>query len=157
MMAYVGIPVLCSRLIDLGVLDHGMPHFVMPVDLYDGNGSTISLRLPYELMPDLLHLRNWDYKMNDRIQHSLDFENLYFISVFHYHGIPDLIDKYSLDVEAANDRHYEFSVATGLRICKQLHRHPKALVAALKDYLRSYGGGALEDMIYGKSSSTFHF
>lgn len=157
LMAYIGMPLLCHRLVKLGILVDGKPHFTIPVTLHPGDGSRLNLQLPYEIIPELEQLKLSDDLLTERHRYPLDYDKLYFLSAFHYKGHPELIGKYSLDVEEANDRHYEFSVATGEQLCRQLYYHPRALPAALMMYLRQNKGWALESLIRSRADATFHY
>lgn len=153
-MAQSGFPVLCSRLVEMGILEDGKAHFVVPVTLYPGKES---LLLPYEFLPELTQLRSDKCEINEPDRHMLGLDRLYYVTTYHYRGHRELIDYYSLDVEDANDRHYQFSRAAGEQICRQLYYHPRALLAALEMYYRNHGGPALEKLIRGKASATFHY
>lgn len=157
LMAFIGMPLLCHRLVKLGILADGKPHFTIPVTLHPGDGSRLNLQLPYDIIPELEQLKLSDHWLTERKRYSLDYDNLYFLSAFHYKGHPELIGVYSLDVEEAHDRHYEFSVATGEQLCRQLNYHPRALPAALMMYLKQRNGWALESLIHGRSDATFHY
>lgn len=157
LMAHIGMPILCHRLVELRILEDGKPHFTIPVDLHPGDGTHINLQLPYEIIPELEQLKLYDYQLTVQDQLSLDFERLYFLSTFHYKNHPEVISLYSLDVEAANDRHYQFSKATAEQICILRRDHPKAIGRVLRDYLACNGGPALERLIYGRASATFHY
>lgn len=157
--ARVFIPLLVSNLAQLEYAPPQGPTFLVPVDLVWGNDSKLTepLKLPYELLPILTHLRSPRERMNDTIRHSLDFQNLYFVTVHHHKYFPDLIHHYSLDVEAANDRHYIFSEEAAQKLVQQLHEHPKALIRGLMYYLKSHGGAALERLVSAFSSETFSY
>lgn len=156
-MASVGVPLLCSRLVELGILEDGQPHFVVPVELFTGNGKRLMLKLPYEILPDLAHMRKYDYQMNDSVRTSLGFDRLYFVTTYHYHDAPELIDYYSLDVEEAHDRHYRFTPSALAPILASHGYHPKAAGAFFQNYYKSAGGPALEKLIYRISGGTFHY
>ena len=115
------------------------------------------LMLPYELLPELEHLRNNQHKMNSQKRIALDLEHLYFLTTYHYRNAPDLIDFYSLDVESANDSHFQFSEEASVHICEQLGFKPNAIGAALSTYLKKYGGPALESLIKKFATKEFHY
>ena len=158
--ARVCIPLLVSSLVQLDYAPPQGPAFLMPVELIWGfhqeEKLTEALKLPYELLPLLTHLRSPRERMNDTVRHSLDFQNLYFVTIHHHKYFPDLIDHYSLDVEDAHDRHYTFSEEAAQALIRHFHEHPKALIRGLKDYLRGHGGPALERLV-GAVSSEHHF
>lgn len=56
-MAEIGIPILCSNLVELGFLEDHKPHFVIPVELHSMHQEKYRLKLPYELLPLLEKLR----------------------------------------------------------------------------------------------------
>ena len=156
-MAEIGIPLLCSNLVELGFLEDQKPHFVIPVELQCMHQEKYQLKLPYELLPDLTHLRSKKHEMNDQRRISLDLERVYYLTVHHYHNMPELIDFYSLDVELADDSHYEFSEEKAGRLCRKLGFKPVALGAALSTYLREHGGAALEALVRSVADKEFHY
>ena len=153
-MALIGIPVLCSRLVEMGILEDGKPHFVVPVTLYPGKEC---LQLPYEFLPELINLRSDKHSINEANKNMLGLDRLYYVTIYHYKDHRELIDYYSLDVEDAHDRHYHFSKAVGEEICRELDYHPRALLAALNTYYRNHGGQALERLIQKRAFETFHY
>ena len=157
--AKVFIPLLVSNLTQLEYAPPQGPTFLVPVELVWGNYHklTESLKLPYELLPILTPLRSPRERMNETICHSLDFQNLYFVTVHHHKYFPDIIDHYSLDVEDAHDRHYIFSEDAAQKLVQQLHEHPKALIRGLMHYLQNHGGPALEQLVRAVSSETFFY
>lgn len=157
LMAHIGMPILCHRLVELRILADGKPHFTIPVGLHPGDGSFLNLRLPYEIIPELEQLKLYGYQLTVQERLPLDFERLYFMSTFHYKNHPEVISHYSLDVEEAHDRHYTFSRDTAEQICILRKDHSKAIGRVLKDYLACNGGPALENLICGRASATFHY
>ena len=155
--ACLTIPVLVSNLVKLRFYPVNCDSFLIPVTLPVSGETEYNLTLPYELLPVLTHLRSDGFRMNETVRHSLDFENLYFITIHHHKYFPDLIDHYSLDVEASRDRHYSFSEEAGQRLVRMLHEHPRALIRGLKDYLNSRGGPALEKLVGSVAYETFSF
>lgn len=151
------IPVLVSNLVKLGLYPTNSDTFLIPVTLPASYGEAHQLTLPYELLPLLTHLRSDDYKMNDSIRYSLDFENLYYLTIHHHKYLPDLISHYSLDVEDAHDRHYTFSEAAAQALVRHFHEHPKALIRGMIDYLKRYGGPALESLVRTIASGTHSY
>lgn len=156
-MATIGIPLLCSNLVNLGFLEDYQPHFVIPVELYSVHQEKYQLKLPYELLPELTYLRQKKDKMNDQQRISLSFTDPYYLTVHHYHNRPELIDFYSLDAENANDSHYQFIEENAAALCKKLGYKPVALGAALKNYLQKHGGAALERLIHSIADQEFHY
>jgi O-acetyl-ADP-ribose deacetylase (regulator of RNase III) len=156
-MAEIGIPILCSNLCKLNFCNDKSPSFIIPVNLRCVHTKLYQLLLPYELLPELEHLRNNQYKMNSQKRIALDLEKLYFLTTYHYRNAPDLIDFYSLDVESANDSHFQFSEEASVRICEQLGFKPNAIGAALSTYLKKHGGPALESLIKKFATKEFHY
>ena len=150
--AHLTVPVLVSNLVSLGYFTKKSGTFLIPVTMGD-----YALTLPYDLLPLLTHLRSDGFRMNDTIRYSLDFQNLYFVTIHHHKYFPDLIDHYSLDVEDVHDRHYNFSEAAAQALVRHFHEHPKALIRGMKDYLKCCGGPALEKLVISVSSGTFSY
>ena len=155
--AHIGIPLLVNNWIALDRYEHSAVSFLIPVELRSQHQKNYSLQLPYELLPLLTHLRSDSLHMNEEIRYSLDFQNLYYVTIHHHKYFPDLIDHYSLDVEDSRDRHYAFSEEAAQALVRHLHEHPKALIRGLKDYLKSHGGPALEKLVSSVSSGTFSY
>jgi len=152
-MALFGLPLLCSRLTEMGRLGDEFC-FVVPVTLHPLDEQ---LQLPYEFLPELVNLRLDSEKINEVSPWMLGLDGLYYLSTHHYRGHPELVDFYSLDVEAANDRHYHFSPEAGDILCAKLGYHPNALRAALNTYYKTQGGPALEKLIREVAFETFHY
>ena len=152
-MALFGMPLLCSRLTEMGRLGEGV-FFVMPVTLHPLDEP---LQLPYEFLPELAKLRLGREEINEVSQWMLGLDRRYYLSTHHYRGHPNLVDFYSLDVEEADDRHYHFSVEAGNMLCAKLGYHPNALRAALNTYYKSQGGPALESLIRSVAFESFHY
>ena len=146
------VPVLVSNLVNLGYFTEKSDAFLIPVTM-----DEYALTLPYELLPLLTHLRSDGLHMNETIRNSLDFQNLYFVTIHHHKYFPDLIDYYSLDVEEAHDRHYRFSAEAAQTLVRYFHEHPRALIRGMKDYLKYHGGPALEKLVRSVSSDTFSY
>jgi len=56
-MAEIGIPILCSNLVELGFLRDMRAHFVVPVELHCTHQEVYRLKLPYDLLPELERLK----------------------------------------------------------------------------------------------------
>ena len=154
--AHRGIPLLVSNLVRLGCYYQQEPAFLIPVELRT-DCDTLSLTLPYELLPLLTHLRSPREQMNDTIRYSLDLQNRYFVTVHHHKYFPDLIDYYTLDVEDAYDRHYRFSEAAAQTLIQRFHEHPKALIRGMMTYLKNHGGMELEHLVRSVSDETISY
>lgn len=156
LFAQLAVPILCSNLAKLGLHDQKSPSFLVPVTLRYGF-TDYSLTLPYELLPELTHLRNPHSRMNAQMRIMLVIGQPYYLTTHHYHSAPSLVDFYSLDVETASDSHYHFSEEAAASICKQLGYAPNAIGAALSGYLKKHGGAALEALIKKYAREEFHY
>ena len=157
--AQVFVPLLVSNLTQLEYAAPREPTFLVPIDLVWGHSHKLTepLKLPYELLPLLSHLRSPRERMNESIRYNLDFKNLYFITVYHHKYFPDLIDYYTLDVEDAQDRHYRFDETAAQALIQHFHEHPKALIRGMMDYLKEHGGKELERVVSAVSGETFSY
>ena len=94
----------------------------------------------------------------------LDEKRLYFLTVY-VDDTTGLIKKFSFDIEAAYDTHYEFDVYGAEKLRNSLiSRLPdinrnidEALNTLLKEYLNKYNGSLLISLIKSISTAVFHF
>lgn len=106
-----------------------------------------------------------DISLNQiNIKIPLDKLRLYFLTVY-VNASTGLINKFSLDVEAASNTHYEFDlsgaeVLRGMCIARlsDVNRYyDKSLDNLMKEYLRKCDGSLLESLVSGISTAVFHF
>lgn len=128
---------------DIGRLDN-----VTPKDLKRIQKYMIAL----EILKDDPFDKNSGY-FKKRI--PLDFEHLFFLSVFYMSGE---VLKYSLDVEAAEDSHYEFNTENGERI-RVLLNERVSLPEALAEYLTDHNEYDFESLMADNKIAfqSFHF
>lgn len=97
-------------------------------------------------------------QQNNRKRYSLDDNDLYFLSVF-YNG--NSIRKYSIDVEAANDSHYELDTVAAQKLDVVLEKAfgKKSLVENLKAFFISGNEHRLCSIMkkYGIDYTGFHY
>ena len=93
-------------------------------------------------------------KWRTRIQ--LDEERLWFLSIFTYED--GKLDRYSLDHEAADDSHYEFSDEESVRKALYSPGDEKLSFAeVLIRYTAAHGGNALLNKLYPYITAQYHF
>ena len=88
----------------------------------------------------------------------LPFQGLDFLFAgFHYQEMQELVDYYSIDVEAANDSHYKLSVPAAQALCKELGCKIETLQHALTAYLIHHGVAGLKLLAGRFADEQMHF
>lgn len=107
----------------------------------------------------------YDISLNQiNIKITLDKERLYFLTVY-VNASAGLINKFSFDIEAASDTHYEFDLSgaeklRGMCIARlpDVNRYyDKSLDNLMKEYLSKCDGLLLESLVGSISTAVFHF
>lgn len=85
----------------------------------------------------------------------LDFDRLYFLSVFYVDGQPI---KFSLDIEAASDAHYELSPQSANQL-RALFSESASLPEALADFFKGHGESQFRELLEKNSIPymSFHY